>query len=661
MMKRMNQSLYQMIVIDKAHHALRRTLDIELAAGYAAENLPYRERMTRRFELLCREEQPAILPEENICFLRTVRNIPDVLTEDEWANYEGHRHESGYMSNVCANYEKVLQNGLEPLYAHADEYSRRSMDALLALTERYRQAALEAGRADMAETLAQVPRYGARTFREALQSFRIVHYGLWLEGDYHNTIGRFDQFAMPFLQRDLERGVLTREAAQELLEEFFLSFNRDSDLYTGVQQGDNGQSMMLGGRAQGGSGFNLLSEMCLEASKRLMLIDPKINVRVDKHTPDHIFTLCSKLTRAGLGFPQYSNDDVVIPGLEAIGYAPEDAKNYTVAACWEYIIPGVGGDIANIAVISFPGVIDTCLHRDLMRCDTADAFVAAVKAQIEAESAQLIESIHDVRFLPSPLLETVMDWPGGKPKYKNYGVHGVGLSTAADSLTAILQHVYNGSIGKQRLLDAIDHDFADDPELLHLLRYETPKLGCNSDEADASLVLLMDAFSNALHGKPNDCGGVWRAGTGSAMYYLWSAEKIGASPDGRRKGEPLAANYSISLFAQPDGPFSIIRSMTKPDLKRTINGGPLTLEFHHAMFATEGAVHQVGQFVKKFIELGGHQIQLNAVNADKLHDAQAHPEKYPHLIVRIWGWSAYFVELDKSYQDHVIMRQEYGL
>ena len=657
----MNQKLYRMIVTDKAHHALRRTLDIDLAALYSAENLPYRERMTRRMEYLCAEEKPVILPEENIVFTRTVRNLPDVLTQDEWAHYEGHRHELGYMSNVCANYENVLQNGLEPLYAQADEYSRRAMDALLALVERYRLAALDAGRDDIAKTLAQVPRYGARTFREALQSFRIVHFGLWLEGNYHNTIGRFDQFAMPFLQRDLDAGVITREEAQELLDEFFLSFNRDSDLYVGVQQGDNGQSMMLGGRTAQGSGFNLLSEMCLASSRRLMLIDPKINVRVDSETPDRIFTLCSELTRAGLGFPQYSNDDVVIHGLEALGYAPEDAMNYTVAACWEFIIPGKGGDIANVAALSMPRVIDTCLHRDLDACRTADDFREAVRRQIETETAAIMDGVHDVRFLPSPLLEMIMDWPGGKPKYKNYGVHGVGLSTAADSLTAIVCHVYQGDLDRQRLIHAVDTDFADDPELLHLLRYETPKLGCNSDEADASLVFLMNAFSDALQGKPNDCGGVWRAGTGSAMFYLWSAAEIGASPDGRRNGEPFAANYSISLFAEPDGPFSIIRSMTKPDLRRTINGGPLTLEFHHAMFATDEAVAQVGRFVKQFIRMGGHQLQLNAVNAEKLHDAQAHPEKYPQLIVRIWGWSAYFVELDKAYQDHVILRQEYGL
>ena len=416
---------------------------------------------------------------------------------------------------------------------------------------------------------------------------------------------------------------------------------------------------MLGGRTRDGSyGFNKLSELALIASRELKVIDPKINIRVDKNTPQEVYTLCSQLTKVGLGFPQYSNDDVVIPGLIAKGYAPEDAVEYTVAACWEFIIPGVGRDIPNIAALSLPKVVDTCLHRDLPGCGSMEQFLDAVRKEIGSNCDTLCGSIHDLWFIPAPLGELMLD----EAKYRNYGMHGVGLSTAADSLTAIAKHIFEDQdVTVDRLIRGVDTDFADDPELLHLLRYETPKLGCNDDDADENLVWLLDTFAEALADKTNEFGGCWRAGTGSAMYYLWYADEIGASPDGRRKGEPLAANYSISLFARPDGPFSLIRSMTRPDLTKTINGGPLTLEFHDTLFKTAEAVEQVGQFVRQFILLGGHQLQLNAVNSETLRDAQAHPEKYPQLIVRIWGWSAYFVELDRSFQDHVIARQEYSL
>ncbi len=652
--------LYDLIANRKEHRAYRRQITEDLASAYAAEGLSPEERVIRRFEFLCDAETPVLLPGERISFLRTIENLPAIFTKEEWDSIRSthYIHELGFHSNLCADYEKILKNGLLFFKTPANA---RSIDALLGLTEKYRDAALSAGRIDIAAVLARVPAYGARTLREAMQSFRILSYALWLEGNYHNNIGRLDQFIGPYMEADLEKGLLDEAEAFDLLCEFFLTFNRDSDLYVGVQQGDNGQSLMLGALPGEENGFSRFSMLCLKASHELKLIDPKINVRVNKDTPDEIFTACSELTKAGLGFPQYSNDDVVIPGLEALGYAPVDAADYTVAACWEFIIPGVGGDIPNICALSFPGIVDTCLHRDLAGCRDMSAFLDCIKAELHRKCDELT-AVKNVWFVPSPLLAVMMDYENGIPRYRNFGMHGVGSSTAVDSLLAIEKYVFDEkTVSVPELISAVDNDFQDTPALLHKLRYETPKLGCDADRADELLDWLLGIFSEDLAKRHNEYGGIWRSGTGSAMYYLWSADEIGASPDGRRRGEPFAANYSVSLFAKPEGPFSVLASMTAPDLKKVINGGPLTLEFHQSMFTTPEAVCQVGQFVKRFITLGGHQLQLNAVNADTLKDAKAHPEKYPHLIVRIWGWSAYFTELEEAYQDHVIQRQEYCL
>ena len=656
----MNNELYNIIVIERSHRAERK-MAAAMAETFASEGLEPKARMTKRFELLCQQERPRFLPGERIAFLRTTKNIPDCFTEEEWEaiRREHYIHESGYQSNLTIDYAKVLQNGLLSLKEGADEYTCRSIDALLELTERYRLAAADQGLSEIAESLSRVPAYGARSFLEALQSMRIVTFSLWLEGDYHNTLGRFDQYMYPYFKADMEAGVIDEAEALELVEEFFLSLNRDSDLYPGVQQGDNGQSLMLGGRTRSGqSGFNRLSELCLIASRNLKLIDPKINIRVDKDTPEEVYTLCSELTKVGLGFPQYSNDDVVIPGLIRLGYAPEDAVEYSVAACWEFIVPGCAKDVPNIAVLSFPKVIDTCLHRDLPGCSSMDEFYGCIKQEIKVHCADTAKRVDKLWFVPSPLLDTCMN----EIKYRNYGMHGVGLSTAADSLTAIAKYVFEEqALTADQLITAVDTDFEGEPELLHRLRYETPKLGCGEPSADENLGMLLDFFAAALQDLTNEFGGLWRAGTGSAMFYLWSADEIGASPDGRRRGEPLGANYSISLFARPDGPFSIAASMTRPDLSKTINGGPLTLEFHDGMFRSADATVKVGRFVRQFVLMGGHQLQLNAVNADTLRAAQKNPEEYRQLIVRVWGWSAYFVELDRCYQDHVIARQEYSL
>lgn len=656
----MNNRLYQYYVIDKKHRELRVQQAQPVAEEYSRQGLSSSERMTARFEYVSSLEVPHIHPEEKIVLMRTVPTLPDVYTEEEWKEIKSKHyvHELGYVSNLSPDYERTIAEGLLARRENADPYQKRVIDAIISLCDRYRAEAERMGRDDVVEMLGQVPRYGARSFREALQFFRILHYSLWMEGDYHNTVGRFDQYMYPYFKRDMDAGVYTRQSALELVEDFFLSFNKDSDLYVGVQQGDNGQSMVLGGVDKNGNDcFNLLSELCLEASRNLLVIDPKINLRVSSKTPISIFEKGTELTKAGLGFPQYSNDDVVIKGLERLGYDYEDAVNYVVAACWEFIIPGVGNDIANIGAVNFPQLVDKAIRESIF-CGDMDSLIANVKREIRAECDRITESISDVWFVASPFMDLLRD---GK-KYNNFGLHGCGLASAADALAAVEKYVYNEkTVTPERLIAALDANFENDPELLHLLRYEAPKMGMESDRADAMCGVLLNTFADSLEGKENCLGGVWRAGTGTAMYYLWHAREIGATADGRKAGEAFGTNFSPSLFAKVKGPVSDIESFTANDLTRNVNGGPLTLELASSVFANEESIGKVARIIKYFIDRGGHQLQLNAINLETLKAAQADPDSYRQLIVRIWGWSAYFVELDKEYQDHVMARQEYSI
>ncbi len=652
------------------HRIFRHAVPDTLAAEYRAQNLSPRERMARRFEYLTARETPVFLPGETIVFLRTVQNVPDCFAPEEWEEFrkESFIHELGYCSNISPDYETVIREGFLSLRERSDEFARRELDALLDLSDRYQKAAEERGLTEIAELLTRIPRKGATTFREALQLFRILHFALWLEGNYHITVGRFDQYMWPYLEADLKEGRLTEETALELLKDFFLSFNKDNDLYPGVQQGDNGQSLVLGGVTRDGKpAFNLLSELCLQASRENLMIDPKINLRVSSQTPKEIYELGTELTKAGLGFPQYSNDDVVIPALVQKGYDLEDARDYVVAACWEFIVPKYGMDINNISALNFPKVVDQTLRRNQAFSSYAD-FAEALKQEIYAECDRITQRknlcyekssqrSHHVWFVPSPLMESLMC-----PKYYNFGIHGTGIATAADSMAVLRKYVFEEkSLSMHRLLTAIDSNFEQEPELLHTLRYDAPKMGQNHPYPDEASVFLLNCFADALEGKKNCMGGCWRAGTGSAMFYLSHAAQLPASPDGRRKGEPFGANFSPSLFARTEGPFSVVASFTKQPLVRTCNGGPLTMEFASSVFDTQDGIQKTAALVRTFIHKGGHQLQLNAVNPDTLRDAQKNPEAYRGLIVRIWGWSAYFTELDKEYQDHVIARQEYRL
>ena len=492
---------------------------------------------------------------------------------------------------------------------------------------------------------------------------------LWISGVYHNTLGRFDQYMYPYMKSDLEKGLLTKEEAYDLVLEFFLACNRDSDLYPGMQQGDNGQSMVLGGRSPEGEYlFNDLSEMCLKASCDLALIDPKINLRVDSKTPLEIFELGSQLTKRGLGFPQYNNDDVVIPGLMRLGYSREDAHDYVVAACWEFIIPGYGMEIPNIDAMSFADIVRESVPT-LGRFTSYDEYYRSIEAEIGRRFAEMAERHKNLYIAPAPFMSLIMNGTIENARditlgarYNNYGIHGTGIATAVDSLTAIKKHYFEErKIDAKQLEEAIENNFEGAGEVYDLLRYHTPKMGQDDDYADRIAVALMASFDKALAGTKNERGGIYRAGTGTAMYYIGHSAHLGATPDGRKAGEVIPANYSPSMYNKQIGPVSVIKSFSKPDLTRDINGGPLTIEFDESVFRNEESVQKLAMLVKSFITLGGHQLQLNTINLEKLLDAKKHPERYRNLIVRVWGWSGYFVELDEVYQNHVIQRLKYAV
>ena len=244
-------------------------------------------------------------------------------------------------------------------------------------------------------------------------------------------------------------------------------------------------------------------------------------------------------------------------------------------------------------------------------------------------------------------------------KYNNYGLHGAGISTAADALAAIREGVFERQeFTAAELLAALEADFVGFEELQKkLLSY--PKMGNNDDRADLLGCFLMERYSSYLNGKPNNHGGVFRAGTGSAMDYIRKAKDVGATADGRKAGTPFGSSYSPSPIARLKGPLSNVQSFTKFDLRKICNGGPFTIEIHDTVFRNDEGEKKVAQLVKSYIDLGGHQIQINAINRDILLDAKKNPENYPNLIVRVWGWSGYFTELDTVYQDHVISRMEF--
>jgi formate C-acetyltransferase len=301
----------------------------------------------------------------------------------------------------------------------------------------------------------------------------------------------------------------------------------------------------------------------------------------------------------------------------------------------------------------------------LKSCRSFDEFINCIDDEVNHECNEIIDGLENLWMIPAPFMSVLMDGCIERArdisegsKYNNYGIHGTGLSTASDSLAVIKKYIFDDDkVSKDEIINAIDADFEGYDDLLAEFRYDAPKVG-NDEYAGSIAFKLLDIFAKALEFKRNEMGGCFRAGTGSAMYYIWHAKEIGASPNGRKKGEAFEANMAPALNTRVKGPVSIIKSFTRGDYKKTINGGPLTIELHDTVFRNEDGLKKVSMLVKYFMDMGGHQLQLNAVNRENLLDAQKHPEQHRHLIVRVWGWSAYFVELDKEYQNHIIQRVE---
>ncbi len=690
----MNQRLQEMKqrVRDGAHHRWRGDAVPDILAECDALGLSWPQRAARLTRRMCEAEHPVIEPDERIVFTRTLPAVPPIYSPEAWCDLTRGRtlHELGPISNICADWGMILSQGLLGRKRVAQETRRRlasdaeavefldsaieTIDAVLGLAARYAEAAGRMGRDDVARILSRVPAHPPQTFHEALQALRLLQAVVWLSGHYHVGLGRVDQYLWPYLRADLEAGRETIESAEELLAEFFISLNKDSDLYPGVQQGDNGQSLTVGGvRPDGSDGVNELTRMVLRVGLETSMIDPKINLRISPDTDLDLLCLATELTRKGLGFPQYSNDAVVISALVAHGYDIEDARRYTVAACWEFIIPGKGMEVVNIGAVSLPAAVDRGIRATLPSGGSFDALLQQTAQDIRRQVSSLVDVYSRLLLPPAPYYSVLMDGclECGRDlscglKYNNYGVHGAASADAADALAAVKKWVYEEqTVDGGELLAALDADYQGYEPLRKKLLEDSPKVGNNDDEADELLTWLFRSLADACEEiSDNGRGGRVRPGTGSAMYYIWLATghegmrepTVGATANGRRKGTFFSANLAPAQGIRVRGPFSLLQTYSKIDYSRIYNGGPVTMELSDAVFRDAESIRKVAMLVRTFAQLGCQQLQLNTVNLATLLDARDHPERHRNLIVRVWGWSAYFTELATEYQEHIINR-----
>ena len=588
-------------------------------------------------------------------------------------------------------------------------------DGAITLTRRYaelsRQLAAEATdpakKAEFesrAQSLDWIATETPRTFWEACQM--ALMYDVFLKSDNDPgviSLGRFDQYTWPYLKKELEEGTITLDEAQELVDGFFLKINT----FYGGSFGKTAQTAGIGVSFQhttiggtdpktGEDAVNPVSYMVLETLARLDLHDPTISLRVTKNTPKEMWDCAMAASCRVGGLPLLQNDDVIIPALmKEVGFSLEDARNFAFIGCQE--ITGFGNDypapngsamghngifwaIALVMAINnginpingaqCPEKVRSGYLYDMETMDDVKAAFEKICTWMLTWSATLNNlTEHEYpRLFPFPNLsistegcmESGKDVSEGGAKYNSYGGTATGLATTADSLTALKYIVYDKKIAtREEFLQAILDNWEGHEELRQRVLHQVPHYGNNDPYADMEMKYVMDLYYNITRAFSTCRCTTYKCGTFGASDHVVQGEITWATPDGRKTGEPIADACSPGQGRDVCGPTGVFNSAVNFEHGHYLDGMALNLKIHPTSLRADDGITKLEDMTRTYFNNGGMEIQYNVVDAETLRKAQAHPENYHNLVVRIAGFSAYFVDMTEAMQNDIISRAEH--
>ena len=543
----------------------------------------------------------------------------------------------------------------------------------------------------IADVCSRVPEEPPRDFWEALQTYWFYHLGVVTELNTWDSFnpGRIDQHWNGFYQRDLVNASLDRKGAKELLEAFWVKFNNQpappKTAITEEQSGTYQDFALLnvgGIKPDGSDAVNDLSYLILDVVKEMKLIQPSACIQVSNVNPDGFLKHALYVVKEGFGQPSIFNTDVIIKEFLHAGKSLADARAGGPSGC--VTISGFGKESCTLTgYMNWPKILELALHDGVDPStgrqvgltagdhggftsfeDVFDAFVRQLNyfVDLKIKGNNIIERLY-AEVLPSPFMSIIVDdcierardYHNGGPKYNVTYIQGVGIGTVTDSLSAIKHHVYGeGTMSLNEIIDAIDGNF-EDARIRQLLLNRTPKYGNDDDRADDITVDIFNAYYDALNGRPNTKGGKYRVNLLPTTVHIYFGRVTGALPDGRKAGDPVSDGISPVHGADRNGPTAVIKSTAKIDHSRT-GGTLLNQKFLPSIFESDENIDKILQLVRSYFKLDGHHIQFNVVDEKTLRDAQAHPDKHTNLIVRVAGYSDYFVDIGKELQDEIIAR-----
>jgi len=581
-----------------------------------------------------------------------------------------------------------------------------SCDAVIVFAERH--AALAEKMADtekdtarraelvkIAEVCRWVPAHAPRNLWEAIQMYWFVHLGTITELNGWDAMnpGHFDQHLAPFYAKEIEEGTLTRDKAKELLSCFWIKVNNHpAPPKVGITARESGTyndftNINLGGlKSDGTDGTSEVSYIMLEVIEELHILQPGNSVHISAKTPDKFLHAATHVIRQGHGYPSVFNPDIYVRELLRQGKSEQDALEGGCSGCIEvgafgkeaYLLTGYL-NVPKILEVTLNNGIDPVTGKtagiptgDPCSFKTFDDLYHAFLNQLHfiVDQKMRVSNYIDrmfAKYAPAPFLSVVIDdcisrgrdYYDGGPRYNTSYIQCCGLATVTDSFAALKKHVFEDkTFSMDRVLNAVLKNFEGEELLRQVIINRTPFFGNDDDYADLIAVRVYNDLVAAIDGKSNiKPGGKYHLNMLSTTCHVYFGKVMGASPNGRLAGKSISDGTSPSHGADTHGPSSVIKSLARLD--QVLSGGTLlNLRFLPSLLRKEEDIKKLGHLIRSYFTLGGHHVQFNIVDTATLYAAQACPEDYRDLLVRMAGYSDYFNDMNADLQQEVIERTE---
>lgn len=546
----------------------------------------------------------------------------------------------------------------------------------------------------IAEVCRRVPANAPRNLWEAIQMYWFVHLGTITELNGWDAMnpGHFDQHLTPFYEKEIAAGTLTRDEAKELICCFWIKVNNHpAPPKVGITARESGTfndftNINLGGlKPDGTDGVSEVSYLMLEIIEELHILQPGNSVHISKKTPDRFLNAAGHVIRQGHGYPSVFNPDIYVQELVRQGKSLQDAYEGGCSGCIEV---GAFGKEAYLLTgyLNVPKILEITLNNGIdpltgktAGIETGDPrtfqnyeelydaflkqlnFVTGLKIRVSNYIDQMF-----AKYAPAPFLSVVIDdciskgkdYYNGGPRYNTNYIQCTGLGTTTDSLSVLKKHVFEEkTFSMETLLNAISKNFDGEEKLRQRIINRTPFFGNDDEFADEIAVQVYNDLLAAIDGKPNTKGEAFHLNMLSTTCHVYFGKVLGATPNGRFSGKSISDGTSPSHGCDTHGPTNVIRSLGKLD--QTKSGGTLlNLRFVPSLLKREKDIEKLGHLIRSYFSLGGHHIQFNVVDTTTLLAAQACPEDYRDLLVRMAGYSDYFNDMNADLQNEVIERTE---